>query len=112
MYKCHQIWPFNATRRNVDGMSRTCEVCLTKGSQSKSKVRRLLIAERIIALCEEHAETAQKSDAQTVDELHELYTEVSGRRSLLPRRSPLNRRVFPARPEGRRRNDGRRAEDH
>ncbi len=92
-------------------MRRKCEVCSTQGSNSRSKVRRLLIAERIVALCEEHAETAKSSDPKTIAELRALYAEVSGRRSLLPRRSPLNRRVFPARPEGRRCSDGRRAHD-
>lgn len=92
-------------------MSRMCEVCTTLGSSAKSKVRRILIAERIVALCQDHAKTAQDADPSSVPELRGLYAEPSGRRSLLSRRSPLDRRVFPARPEGRRGSDGRRADD-
>jgi hypothetical protein len=92
-------------------MSRTCEVCCTLGSSAKTKVRRILVAERIVALCEDHAKAAKDAEPGSVPELRALYAETSGRRSLLSRRSPLDRRVFPARPEGRRGSDGRRAED-
>ena len=79
-------------------------------SQS-GRIRRILIGERIIALCDEHAAEAQMNDPQNVDEMRELFSEPEGRRSLLPRRAVLDRRVFPPRPEGRRRGDGRRASD-
>ncbi|MEZ4225806.1 MAG: hypothetical protein R3B13_32940 [Polyangiaceae bacterium] len=92
-------------------MSRRCEVCDTEGKPNKSKVRRLIVAERIVALCDDHAAKVKTKEPGSVSELRSLYLEVSGRRSLLPRRSPLDRRVFPARPEGRRATAGRRADD-
>lgn len=62
-------------------------------------------------LCDAHAERARSEDARTVAELRSLFTEAGGQRSLLGRRSPLDRRVFPARPEGRRGSGGRRVSD-
>jgi hypothetical protein len=72
----------------------------------------MLVGGRIVALCEAHADLARSSGASTLDDLRALFAEVSGQRSLIGRRAPLDRRVFPARPEGRRRSsDGRRARD-
>jgi hypothetical protein len=70
----------------------------------------VLIGDRIVALCADHADQVQGARAASVEELRALFREPSGSRSLLPRRSPLDRRVFPARPEGRR-TRGRRAGD-
>jgi hypothetical protein len=40
-----------------------------------------------------------------------VFREGEGKRSLLERRQDLDRRAFPVRPEGRRRNGGRRSTD-
>jgi hypothetical protein len=44
-------------------------------------------------------------------ELRQVFHERKGQRSLIDRRQELDRRVFPARPEGRRYGGGRRAND-
>lgn len=88
-------------------MSRTCEAC-GSGARAGRKIRRVLVDDRIVALCDEHAAEFQLSGAGTVEELRALFPEPDGQRSLIPRRAPLDRRVFPARPEGRRMSDGRR----
>lgn len=93
------------------GMSRSCEVCFSLGRPRRQRVRRLLVAERIVALCEEHAALARAQPPSDVVALRQLFPEETGQRSLVPQRAPLDRRVFPARPEGRRRGLGRRAED-
>lgn len=88
-------------------MSRKCEVCDT----AKGRTRRVLVEDRIVALCEEHAATVQMSGVNTIEALRGLFAEPDGQRSRVERRSPLDRRIFPARPEGRRRGDGRRTGD-
>jgi hypothetical protein len=99
-------------------MLRRCEICQSSAGSSppavgtpEKKLRRVLFEERIVMLCDAHAERARAEDALTVAELRALFRESSGQRSLLSRRSPLDRRVFPARPEGRRGSGGRRAGD-
>jgi hypothetical protein len=90
-------------------MQRRCEVCQALGRQRGDQpLRRIAVDGRIVALCREHAECAK---VETLDELRARFPESSGARSLIDRRSPLDRRVFPARPEGRRCNDGRRVSD-
>jgi hypothetical protein len=71
----------------------------------------VVVEERIVALCAEHMEHFEAIGAESVAELRESFAEAGGQRSLVGRRSPLDRRVFPPRPEGRRRGDGRRASD-
>jgi hypothetical protein len=51
------------------------------------------------------------ADTKSLDVLRELFQEPEGRRSFVDRRSPLDRRLFPPRPEGRRASAGRRSED-
>jgi hypothetical protein len=98
-------------------MSRSCEVCDTMVKQGyavrahRSKLSRLLVGGRIVALCDSHAKRVRKADPPDEFALRELFPEPGGNRSLLQRRSPLDRRIFPARPEGRRRGDGRRNDD-
>jgi len=97
-------------------MQRRCEICESSQGASapepaQKKLRRVLIEERIVMLCDAHAERARVQDARTIGELRALFHEASGKRSLLSRRSPLDRRVFPARPEGRRASGGRRVGD-
>lgn len=91
-------------------MSRTCEAC-GRAPTGRSRIRRVLVDERIVALCDEHAAEFQLSGAGTLEELRALFPEPDGQRSMVARRAPLDRRVFPPRPEGRRHNDGRRADD-
>jgi hypothetical protein len=92
-------------------MQRRCEICSVERGKApgRSRICRVLVEGRIVALCEKHAALAVGSDR--LDELAATFRESTGRRSLLPRRSPLDRRVFPPRPEGRRRGDGRRVVD-
>lgn len=97
-------------------MQRRCEICESSSASpardaGQKKLRRVLFEDRIVLLCDAHAESARSEEAQTVAELRALFREPSGQRSLLSRRSPLDRRVFPARPEGRRGSAGRRAGD-
>jgi len=102
-------------------MQRQCEVCASfetwvarrsLGDETEPPpLRRVLIEDRIIALCDEHAAAMARAGCQTLDELRALFPEPYGNRSLVPRRAPLERRVFPPRPEGRRRSDGRRQAD-
>ena len=98
-------------------MTRKCELCATlktrvSASEHKpAKLRRVLVEERVIALCETHAEKVKKRAPATLSALRAAFTERRGQRSLLERRAPLDRRAFPARPEGRRASSGRRASD-
>jgi hypothetical protein len=98
-------------------MVRHCEVCAARDPNqavigtARMKLRRLLIEDRVVALCDTHANAAIETGVTTLAALRRLFPEGSGLRSLVPRRSPLDRRVFPARPEGRRRSLGRRASD-
>jgi hypothetical protein len=100
-------------------MQRPCEVCsgLSKiGSQSESassrKTRRVLVGERIVTLCDVHAREVRERAIESIDDLREHFPEPGGRRSLIGRRAPLDRRIFPPRPEGRRHGEGRRHDDH
>jgi hypothetical protein len=71
----------------------------------------VLIGDRIVALCAQHSDQLRRSGAGDVDGLQQVFPEPDGRRSLVGRRAPLDRRVFPPRPEGRRCSDGRRHDD-
>jgi hypothetical protein len=71
----------------------------------------VLIGERIVTLCDRHADEVRRSGQTDMDALCRMYQEPGGRRSLVDRRASLDRRVFPPRPEGRRRNAGRRHDD-
>jgi hypothetical protein len=64
-----------------------------------------------VALCEAHAEKVRAQAPESLAELRRLFRERSGKRSLISRRAPLDRRLFPARPEGRRASQGRRVGD-
>lgn len=75
------------------------------------KMHRVLLGDRVVALCHEHAAATRQRKVDSVAELRDLFTEMPGGRSLVDRRSPLDRRVFPPRPEGRRRAAGRRTSD-
>lgn len=97
-------------------MQRPCEVCeslakVATPTEPPKRVRRVLVGDRIVALCDAHSDQLRRSGAGNPDELRQLFTEPAGDRSLVGRRSPLDRRVFPPRPEGRRRTSGRRHDD-
>ena len=98
-------------------MTRKCELCATlktrvsAAEHKPAKLRRVLVEDRVVALCGAHAEKVKQQAPTTVAELRAAFTERHGKRSLLARRAPLDRRAFPARPEGRRATDGRRASD-
>jgi hypothetical protein len=98
-------------------MQRLCEVCanleLSRPAPAAStrRLRRVLVEDRLLCLCEMHAVLFQASGKTTLGELRALFTEPAGRRSLVQRRAALDRRAFPPRPEGRRSNDGRRDRD-
>lgn len=97
-------------------MVRCCEVCAgasttATAGQRRGKLRRVLVESRLVTLCETHARIVAEAPARTLAEIRELFPEQDGRRSLVARRTPLDRRVFPPRPEGRRKSAGRRATD-
>ena len=83
----------------------------SKTSPKTLKLRRLLIEDRIVVLCESHAEKVREHGPGSIAELRRLFRERTGKRSLIGRRAPVDRRIFPARPEGRRASAGRRAGD-
>jgi hypothetical protein len=94
-------------------MSRRCEVCesLSPDAPATRRLSRFLVQNRVVALCPEHADTFRAHRPETLDGMAELFREENGKRSLLTRRAPVERRQFPMRPEGRRRNGGRRSSD-
>lgn len=97
-------------------MARKCELCpalktRATAAEHRPKLRRVLVGERVVALCEKHADLVRKQAPATVEELRKAFPERRGNRSLLERRAPLDRRAFPPRPEGRRASSGRRASD-
>lgn len=93
-------------------MQRPCEVCAgTKGQGKVGSDRYLLIEGRVVALCASHLSAVKRSKIKTLAALHKAFQETTGARSLVSRRASSNRRVFPARPEGRRKADGRRWQD-
>jgi hypothetical protein len=89
----------------------TCEVCSTLGKAQKGPGKRVLVGHRLVTLCATHARVVPTLPERGVDELRRVFRERRGQRSLIDRRQELDRRVFPARPEGRRRGRGRRATD-
>jgi len=100
-------------------MSRKCEMCASMKTRSSAgehgtkanKLHRILIEDRIVVLCDGHAKKVHALGLGTIEELRSMFREKSGKRSLISRRAPVDRRIFPARPEGRRASAGRRASD-
>jgi hypothetical protein len=92
--------------------STRCEVC-TRGEQTDSPLatRHILIETRLLYVCEAHARWIRSLGINNLAGLGTLLREPSGRRSQLDRRAILDRRTFPARPEGRRGGRGRRSSD-
>jgi hypothetical protein len=93
-------------------VQRPCEVC--SGTQGQGKIpsdRYLLIEGRVVALCPNHLKAVKRAKIKTLAALHKTFHEATGARSMVSRRAASNRRVFPARPEGRRKSEGRRWQD-
>jgi hypothetical protein len=86
---------------------RCCEIC----GHSKGRLRTVDCDTRLVSLCEPHATAAKRAAARSLEALRELFVEEQGRRTLIGRRAPDERRLFPPRPEGRRQKTGRRATD-
>ncbi|HEY3593103.1 MAG TPA: hypothetical protein VGL13_04495 [Polyangiaceae bacterium] len=88
-----------------------CLVCASQGRKATppSRLSRVTIQARTIVLCRDHASHVAVHMPKTWEELRALFTLPPDRRSPIPRRvDPDDRRVFPPRPEGRRRSFGRR----
>lgn len=84
---------------------RECEVCAslsTEGENAAQKLRRIRVEGRLVVLCEAHAAQLTPGATRSLEALRETFTEPEGRRSLVGRRATADRRMFPARPEGRR----------
>ena len=102
-------------------MATSCEVCETlrrldhhSAGETDAPVRNLILAARLVVLCEPHASGLRDAGVDSLDGLRDLYHEqgaLAHRRSLVDRRAELDRRVFPARPELRRYDSGRRSHD-
>ena len=83
----------------------------TTTTSSSPATRRVLIEHRVLTVCDHHAARIELARVTNLDQLRRLFTEQEGRRSLISRRTPLDRRMFPPRPEGRRMGRGRRVSD-
>jgi hypothetical protein len=94
-------------------MARRCEICegLSPEAPPVRRLQRFLVEGRVLSLCAEHADTFREQRPDTIDGVALLFREDAGKRSLVSRRAPLDRRQFPMRPEGRRRSAGRRVSD-
>ena len=95
-------------------MTRKCELCPAHSQAAGPqpvKWRRVWVEDRQLAVCELHAAQVRQQAPATLAELRQAFPEQPGQRSLLERRASLDRRVFPARPEGRRGGGERRTSD-
>lgn len=93
----------------MDDGSIECEVCGTGAEVTEHELPLKSGGFRRFALCHRHA--GATTSVPHAEDLMDLLREEAGRRSLLSRRDPLERRQFPPRPEGRRASDGRRETD-
>src|SRR5262249_53261196 len=94
----------------------SCVVCAAGGRKSSSgpaKMSRVIVRGRALTLCREHAGAVAIRMPKTWEDLRQIFAAGSDRRSPLPRRAAESddRRVFPPRPEGRRKTTGRRTTD-
>jgi hypothetical protein len=98
-------------------MVHQCEVCERErrlgdeASVPPARSRFVAVEGRLLALCGRHAMQVLRAGVTTVEGVRALFQERTGGRSLVDRRSPLDRRMFPPRPEGRRLAYGRRSTD-
>jgi hypothetical protein len=83
---------------------------------------KVVVEGRALELCRTHAATVVAAMPETFEDLRALFVGVGvdlgtcprgmkERRSPIDRRASEDRRVFPSRPEGRRRSGGRRVSD-
>ncbi len=97
-------------------MAKQCEACAQLALRGESppkgsRIRNLLVGGRLVYLCDAHVEDVGNLDFHHVENVRQLLRETEGQRSLVTRRSPIDRRIFPPRPEGRRLAAGRRSTD-
>ena len=92
-----------------------CLICTARGVNrrpSPNRISRVTIQSRSVMLCREHAGLVAIHMPKTWDDLRAIFTGSVDRRSPIPRRTDYDdRRVFPPRPEGRRKSYGRRRFD-
>jgi hypothetical protein len=91
-----------------------CLICAARGRARTppNRLSRVTIEGRTLTLCRDHAARVAVRMPTTWDELRAMFIVPSDRRSPIPRRlDAAERRVFPPRPEGRRRANGRRGVD-
>jgi hypothetical protein len=104
----------NGRSRRTAAEAASCLVCAAQGRvrTQPHRVSRVTIEARSITLCRDHAAHVAIHMPETWEELRALFIAPGERRSLIPRRIDMDdRRVFPPRPEGRRRSSGRRTVD-
>ena len=102
------------TTEPSDSSAGVCEICGADSRESAptaTPLTRVLIEDRVVALCESHVAEVEQAGIERLSDLFDLFKEQSGQRGAPERRSPLDRRVFPPRPEGRRYGGGRRIDD-
>jgi len=102
------------TTEPSDSSAGVCEICGADSRESAPTVTpltRVLIEDRVVALCESHLAEVEQAGIERLSDLFVLFKDQSGQRGAPERRSPLDRRVFPPRPEGRRYGGGRRIDD-
>jgi hypothetical protein len=97
-------------------MAKHCEACSSDRHfehcpRATQRVRNVLIGNRIVQLCDEHARRALEGSVSDVEALMQLTRSVGEHRSPINRRDPFDRRMFPPRPEGRRHESTRRQDD-
>jgi hypothetical protein len=105
-----------------DGLE-SCAVCGGHAAQG-SRMSKVVVEGRALELCRAHTATVVAAMPETFDDLRALFvgagvdlrarqpaSPTPERRSPIDRRAVQDRRVFPPRLEGRRRNGGRRAGD-
>lgn len=99
-----------------------CAVC--RSAENSRGMSKVVIEGRALSLCRAHAATVAAAMPATYDEMRALFVGAdadvdalmlrdgsSERRSPIERRAVEDRRVFPPRPEGRRKSAGRRTSD-
>jgi hypothetical protein len=97
-------------------MGRQCEACSALELSGHkplrtTRIRTLLVADRLFCFCDTHADVVRDAAPKSIEDIRDLLKEPDGLRSLMARRSDVNRRIFPPRPEGRRRSQARRSSD-
>jgi hypothetical protein len=93
----------------------SCVVCTSRGATkvpNPNRISRVTIQARTVTLCREHAGLVAIHMPKSWADFRAIFVGSVDRRSPIPRRVENDdRRVFPPRPEGRRRPYGRRVVD-